>query len=611
MRLGDNGKFYALMKKFNLEKENYKDDTKQNNYRPAGNKFNASANNRNNNQSNSSAKPTAPYNFVSLNDKVVQPPLAEYTNGCKDLKQAYKDFMAQGEKYSGYFDVELKNVTPLYIAGANGAFNDGKNYCIPGSSLRGCLKNIFKIITCGSMRVGTNPDVTDKILYFRTFASAFKPLRVLYSDRMTKIITNNKGQKVNASVAQPGFLVRMDKKYYVCPANLQRQRGSGVDGKIVWENDCAEIYTGKIDGKKHFYRINAPHWNERYTITDDLLNSYRDDKNRKGMSLLDNNDYSKRGTDNLAILKGAEKYDYVIPCFYVADNGVVEHFGAGPYYRIPYRTSIGSHIPQNLKDDSVDFTDAVFGSKEAWGSRVFFEDLYLNDNEKGTILPEAYMKPLMTPNSTSFQNYLEPDVNGNAQHWDIENAKLRGYKMYWHKQPQWQEDPAKSNDKFNKKIAPLKPGQHFYGRIRFENLDKTELGALAKLFELGAEQNCCYKLGMGKPFGLGSVELKAKLYLKNADYYISLFGNEGFEGYAETDMQHFIANFDTYMNDNLGSSVKLYNERINELKIIMSMANINKQGWNNKTAYMGLAGSAKKLVNNRITLPSIEEVIKG
>ena len=200
------------------------------------------------------------------------------------------------------------------------------------------------------------------------------------------------------------------------------------------------------------------------------------------------------------------------------------------------------------------------------------------------------------------------------KHWDIEDAKLRGYKMYWHKQPQWQAEPAKGdkiNDKFNKKITPLKAGQHFYGRIRFENLDKTELGALAKLFEFGAEKDCCYKLGMGKPFGLGSVELKAKLYLKNADYYTGLFGEDGFKGYTETDMQPFTGNFDTYMDSKLGSSVKLYDERMKELKIIMSMANINKQGWNNKTAYMGLAGSAKKLVNNRTVLPSIEEVVKG
>ena len=139
--------------------------------------FNKSNNNFKN--YNIDAVPTAPYNFVRLNDKVIQPPLAEFILNKKDKKQGYKDFMATGEKYSGYFDVEIKNITPLYIGGVEGAFSDGKNYCIPGSSLRGCLKNIFKIITNGNMKIGTSGDVDviDRVLYYRSFASTYSKLK--------------------------------------------------------------------------------------------------------------------------------------------------------------------------------------------------------------------------------------------------------------------------------------------------------------------------------------------------------------------------------------------------------------------------------------------------
>ncbi len=570
-----------------------------------------------NNFNGNKQKPTAPYNFVRLNDKVIQPPLAEFILNNKDKKTGYKDFMASGEKYSGYFDVEIKNITPLYIGGADGAFSDGKNCCIPGSSLRGCLKNIFKIITNGNMKINENPDITDRTLYFRSFASGYKKFRELYSNRMTQdktVISKGEEKTIKVSISQAGFLVKQNKQYFICPASFTRQKGIGIDKTVIWRNDCVEVYTGKMDTKKHFYRINSPRWNEKYVVHENIVKSYEDDKSRNKMNLLNNRQISKNGRDGLKILKGAEAYDYIVPCFYVAENGVVSHFGAGPYYRIPYINSIGDHVPDKLKKSGIDFADAVFGCKEAWGSRVFFEDLFMDNQNKANFISKNYMKPLMTPNPTSFQSYLEADENNDPQHWDIEAAQIRGYKLYWHKQPKWVVETDKGekiNDKFNKQIAPLKEDQHFYGRIRFENLDKTELGALAKLFEIGAEKNCCYKLGMGKPYGLGSVELKGKLYIKNKDCYTKLFDDNGFySGYTEVVLEDFTSVFDDYMQQQLGNSVNLYNERIKELKILMSTEQIDNPGWNRKTQYIGITGRTKDLVNDRIVLPSAEEVFK-
>jgi hypothetical protein len=47
--------------------------------------------------------------------------------------------------------------------------------------------------------------------------------------------------------------------------------------------------------------------------------------------------------------------------------------------------------------------------------------------------------------------------------------------------------------------------------VRFENLSEVELGALATTLQLPA--GCAHKLGMAKPLGLGSVEIKADLFL--------------------------------------------------------------------------------------------------
>lgn len=160
------------------------------------------------------------------------------------------------------------------------------------------------------------------------------------------------------------------------------------------------------------------------------MNGYRDDKNRNGLDLL-KVDNRKKGTDREQFLKGAEKFDYIVPCFYVEENGIVSHFGAGPYYRIPYRESIGDHVPRALKEEQIDFADAIFGNKECWSSRIFVEDCYL-DNDKSVLEKEDYAKILMGPNPTSFQFYLNTDEYKNPQHWDSE-TDIRGYKFYWHK----------------------------------------------------------------------------------------------------------------------------------------------------------------------------------
>lgn len=72
------------------------------------------------------------------------------------------------------------------------------------------------------------------------------------------------------------------------------------------------------------------------------------------------------------------------------------------------------------------------------------------------------------------------------------------------------------------KITPVNSGKVFTGKIRFENLSDVELGAI--LFALQLPDGCWHKLGMGKPLGLGSVEITPKLFLsKRNARYDSLF----------------------------------------------------------------------------------------
>lgn len=557
---------------------------------------------------------TSPYNFVKLNRAVLQPPLAEKMpqnsdfkdKECQELLRAeYKQYMLQGKKYSGYFEVELENLTPLYIAGKDGFFSDGKNLLIPGSSLRGCLKNIFKIITNGCMRIGNNEDLTERRFYYRDFSK--HNLSVRYRENM---------QGVRA-----GFLVKYAGKYYICPAeyeaeSLHRDDHSGYS--VKWLDNGVEIHTGFMFRKKKYYVLTNPDWHTRLALSDECIKLYKGDVDRaaegdNGGNLLESC-YARSCSKNpnIGILEGSESYSYVMPCFYVADAKGVKHFGSGLNYRIPFAKTIGDHIPKYLKADTVDFADAVFGMKELWGSRVFFEDLYLEEENDNLLCPKAKMKPLLGPKAKSFQNYLEYDKKGKSMHWD-ENSLLRGYKLYWHKKSNWEDNTnyKQSNKKENKNISqaiqPLKENKRFYGKIRFENLDNVELGALAKLFVIGEGKDSCYKLGMGKPLGMGSVKIKAKLYLRNDEYYRSFTAS----GMNQGDYNRFAKDFDDYLGKELPKDeLTLYKARMDELSIIMDYSLQRKANWEEMTQYIDATDkyNRTKLIGPRIAMPTIEDV---
>ena len=568
--------------------------------------------------------PTAPYNFVKLNDVVVNAPFSGKLQEGKE-QQAYKQYLTSGEaKYSGYFTVEVENITDLFINnGKDKFFSDGENYLLLGSSLRGAIKNYFKIITNGTMRTGDDGDVTDKYLYYRTFASPFKDLSTAYKREMTAKDTE---KNIDLPSSKPGFLVRDGKKYYICPATFKRikdeYKAQHKLSAIEWTNTTVNVFTGPMRNKKHYYQFTGAQWSKKLEIPEKILLSYFADKNgnktNKKLRLFDefgniNKGIWKAGAGSAKLLQGAAAYDYVVPCFYVADDDIVRHFGSGPLYRIPYKKSIGEHIPAKLNNTVVDFTAAMFGNKENWGSRVYFENLYLQDGQKASFEDKDRAIPLLGANPTSFQNYLETDNNGKAAYWNAA-SNIRGYKLYWHKTCEWRKDKNDKNQNVNvsKEFAPLKPGHTFVGRVRFENLSAVELGALANVLSLGDDGSYAYKLGMGKPIGLGSVHLKAKLHLQNDAYYTTLFSEAGFDSGVELgDKQRYIDIFKQYMNEMLTPvSLRLYNERIEELHCIMNDSHLKDSSWAAKTAYMNINNiKDKDLANHRIPLPSIKDVV--
>lgn len=544
---------------------------------------------------------SASYNFVRLPSHVIP---AEFYDGnfegvTKDVMDAYRDHVTQTGTHTGYIDLTITTETPLFIGGPSKQedttpleFYGGQNNpTIPGSSLKGMVKEIFKIVTASSFRPyqrGTGlGDFEDRYLYFRDIASAIKPLKEYYASRMMNPIKNSAG--LSTPKATPGFIIQtVNNEYYAVPsvakkiyyeaekALLSKQRTPSID----WTHTYVNIHVGAMSSKRTFMRITKPcNFDKRIPIHQSCIDSYADDKNRGTLDLLD----KKIGKSGEAAKEYTHSADvkFVVPCYFTEKDGTVEHFGHGRYYRIAYDLKISDHLPNSLKrhNNGVDLCDSVFGYGDNWAGRVSFSDAHVQGTLK--MCPSDYPHPLMGPNPTSFQLYLEQNVDDHNtyNHWGHEHASLRGYKMYWHqplaKAKDWTRTAEEKEIKGTRKIRPVDRGVTFTSRIHFERLSDVELGALLMSLNLdqysGGQRRTYYKLGMGKSIGFGSVKLDTDVTIfDNNSRYAVLFTDGAWNtGKSTTDSKHYVQAFTTYRDDVLGADKPAYDAMLDDLYMMM------------------------------------------
>jgi CRISPR-associated protein (TIGR03986 family) len=263
----------------------------------------------------------------------------------------------------------------------------------------------------------------------------------------------------------------------------------------------------------------------------------------------------------MGVLKNNRVIFYIQP-----KNGQeVTLFGQSPNFRIPYipqrKTKAASaidFIPDHLKDTkTIDLADAIFGwvrrekqedrKNQSRAGRVFVgdaicqqsasDDIWLTGNQDTSLTPQI----LASPKPTTFQHYLvQTDVEKkNLKHYASNPNKetvIRGHKLYWHKgsNPDIKHsDLTNVSDSQTTQIKPIKAGVSFKFTINFENLTDVELGALLWVLDK-ATGDYRLKLGMGKPLGMGAVQIQYDLYLSDrTKRYNQLFNNDNWE-VAET-----------------------------------------------------------------------------
>lgn len=608
----------------------------------------------------------APYNFVPLNEKVVE----------AEEIPTFDRYHTEGEskRYTGYIKVDIETKTPLFIRGTltedeikqeidsknkPDFFSPTGNTCIPGSSIRGMTRTLVEIMSYGKF---INYD--DKRLYYRAVADTSR-LGTDYKEIMVDE-KNYYFPKIKA-----GIFLKINKSYVIYPSkSLPKHNGTQfyrinfdkntqvVDGTknfTVPNFDFEEIYFQPVSPNKHTHK----RWDKkqkkdipyflRYakltsvSQTQDAVHSYKgfiiasgEFGNKKHMHWVINepenhciqieenvineykNDISR--DERADLIERLKKSADGVPCFYITDSGGrVISFGHTGMFRLAYTKTIGEHIPPELKDkEKIDITDAIFGNEKTFAGRVFFEDAFLLNPTGNDLEDEKIPKTLLGAKPTAFQHYLvQTDKNlcnhpKNLAHYNSPNS-IRGYKYYWHKSTDWgKEDQNDFNPKIDTKIKPVKKDKTFTGRIRFENLSRVELGGL--LSAIALPDDCCHKIGMGKPLGLGSVKITPTLHLSNRKSRYTDLLEEWKEPIQpstakDEEIKDFKADFEKYVLKKLEETSITDLWQLDRMKELKKMLEFNNKPADDKTRYMVIKNARNENeFKERKVLPKPTEV---
>lgn len=334
------------------------------------------------------------------------------------------------------------------------------------------------------------------------------------------------------------------------------------------------------------------------------------------------------------------------PLFYLlnAKNELV-FFGPTVMFRLPYYQQARDLVKEWDNPNDIDLTEAMFGfvrtQKEldemattpkqgskgrGYAGRVFVGDgryepdqgsPWMADASDGIIEPHI----LASPKPTSFQHYLTqetPNDRKKLYHYDSNQVAgkqvttLRGFKLYWaqgqktardlqarpkdnqdeQRTFEWGPDGKlrpKSNSTQHTRMKPVASGKKFMFHVYFENLSDIELGALQWVLTVPN----CHRLGMGKPLGMGVIQLEKPVLRLNSrsDRYKTLLDNNTWNAGAPEQKQDFITDFETAMVTKLRErqvAVPGTFRQVERIKMLLTMLDWNEgtPDWLDKTRYM-------------------------
>lgn len=521
----------------------------------------------------------SPFNFVPISDFVYEPewqdyvchdiPMKDAVSGKFDLTITAKNpiFIRNGHSKS---DEELKNPNYTRFSHINGKF------FIPSSTLRGLLRNNLKILSMGRMDSVEDKRYGYRDLSNRKYKENFSvdtikcgwmtknganitiegrgmPYRISMEDidnkfgtRLTEVFTKKEHPRsvfdkieiiTNRTNCYP-LSIKFDSQP-LFPRNPVDRREKAIisesgkmTGKIIVTGQASprnnNNKTGKwfefvfpdIDNEEEF------HINEEEEIYNDFLFI---------------NERSEDWVEWNRKLNNEEK----VPIFYLSDGERLIHFGLAYLYKLPYKNSVKSFLPEaHKKTDKVDLADLMFGNIKTnpLKSRIFVSTAF--ETQPSIELEERRLY-LSSPKASYYPIYIEQTgvngiVTGPYKTMLDEDAILRGRKKFPVRGEIQNQTPITRQENNMTIFKPLGAGSSFKCTIRYHNLKKEELGALIMAIKFPD----FHSIGLGKPFGYGKVKIDFNEYDKVNDEYMNLFKNS-----LEKSIGNYLDRYQTILNE--------------------------------------------------------------
>ena len=440
---------------------------------------------------------------------------------------------------------------------------------IPGSEIRGMLRSYYEILSNSCMSA-----IDDKVVLSRRNAQVFKAGLIHKNGDEYKLVTNVKldcilRTKKDGSIDTGSWknVVTINSRQ---KAYKQFSKQDGDEIKISYRNNGrgnpVVISFGGLSDKETGYLIKGEAGPE---FTDDNDNTLSKEKHCAHVFIkpesLKEKDVDINVLDKILKIyktQGVSEYSMYSEKWNEFKNKSGEHFFPVYYSEIKgyvmlspasitrevYKANITNIIgAYNSCDNKEKLCPAcsLFGmlntnQNTSIASRIRVCDLVVKDEKDNINISELYddpitLKELSSPKMSSVEFYLNrPD---NAWFWTFDyyidkDGKIYGYdaiingrKFYWHNVGVEKNDYAtiEQNER-NCTIRPVSKNITFKGKIYFDGISKTELNQLIYLLNAGCDEKkvvkkeCGYKIGKGKPYGLGSVTLNVdKVVLREID----------------------------------------------------------------------------------------------
>lgn len=486
---------------------------------------------------------TTPYRFVPLSPFVHYPewaPLASHDHPFED-------------GLSGHLTLRLTTRTPLCVGGQQESASDNSpgrvhfyrtpddKPAIPGSSLKGMLRNVLSIASFGRMdqiedrKLSVRDINSSGTYYHKTIVQnkaragwvrfhegqwQLKPCKYtrVHQGDLIKVmgIDENAWKKcrtVKSRYAKLGGLkeVTFDvESHKTKQEGIASSLGSGATtGTVVVTGQPGKPFDAGKGAKKWeflFYPSGSEEW---VPVPQNVFRDFL---------------FVHEESEEWAFLRNAQHGSELIPVFWHGSSvSAMTSMGLAQMYRLAQRNSLHDALRHtsagHLDDTRADLPDLVFGrlrpdqaNDHDWGLRGRVNIGLFNPEAPAVGLDWTRDTVLSSPKPSFHPAYIrqDDDTGRSAQTLDSDNCQLSGWKRYPVKPDHVQAPPNDISNRVKVRLETAKANTVFEGKVRFHNLRPVELGALLWVISFGERSELCHSLGMGKPYGLGQIKLEVE-----------------------------------------------------------------------------------------------------